>query len=61
MDKFYSGMITRKGSRAIRWILTQIAQAAARKMNSKLKEFFNRKKSIGHVKAIIVLEGKMPQ
>jgi transposase len=39
---------------------TQIAQAAARKKNSKLKEFFNRKKkSIGYAKAIIALARKI--
>ena len=43
-----------------RWILTQIAQAAARTKNSRLKEFFNRKKkSIGHSKAIIALARKI--
>jgi len=40
--------------------MTQISQAAARKNNSKLKEFFNRKKkSIGHSKAIIALARKI--
>ena len=54
-DKFYNGRITKRGSKEVRWILTQIAQAAARKKNSKLKEFFNRKKkSIGHAKAILL-------
>jgi hypothetical protein len=36
VDKFYSGMITRKGSRAVRWILTQIAKAESGKKNIKL-------------------------
>ena len=59
-DKFYNGRITKRGSKVARWILTQIAQAAARKKNSKLKEFFNRKKkSIGHAKAIIALARKI--
>jgi transposase len=54
------GRITKRGSKVARWILTQIAQAAARKKNSKLKEFFNRKKkSVGHAKAIIALERKI--
>ena len=58
-DKFYNGRITKRGSKEARWILTQIAQAAARK-KSKLKEFFNRKKkSIGHSKAIIALARKI--
>jgi len=52
-DKSYNGKITKRGSKEARWILTQIAQAAARKKNNKLKEFFNRKKkSIEHAKAI---------
>lgn len=39
---------------------TQIANAAARKKNSKLKEFFkSKKKSIGHAKAIIALARKI--
>jgi transposase len=44
-DKFYNGRITKRGSKVARWILTQIAQAAARKKNSRLKEFFNRKRN----------------
>ncbi|HEX9251719.1 MAG TPA: IS110 family transposase [Ignavibacteriaceae bacterium] len=59
-DKYHNGRITKRGSRVARWILTQIANAAARKKNSKLKEFFNRKKkSIGHPKAIIALARKI--
>ena len=59
-DKYYSGRITKRGSKVARWILTQVAQAAARKNGSKLKEFFDRKKkSIGHSKAIIALARKM--
>ena len=59
-DKYHNGRITKRGSKVARWILTQIAQAAAKKKNSKLKEFFNRKKkSIGHAKAIIALARKI--
>jgi transposase len=59
-DKFYNGRITKRGSKVARWILTQIANAAARKKNSRLKESFNRKKkSIGHAKAIIALARKI--
>jgi transposase len=59
-DKFYNGRITKRGSKVARWILTQIAQAASRKKNSKMKEFFNRKKkSIGHSKSIIALARKI--
>ena len=55
-----NGKITKRGSKGARWILTQIAQAASRKKNSRLKEFFNRKKkSIGHSKAIIALARKI--
>ena len=36
-DKFYNSRITKRGSKVARWILTQIAQSAARKKNSKLK------------------------
>jgi len=59
-DKYHNGRITKRGSKGARWILTQISQAAARKSNTKLKEFFNRKKkSIGHAKAIIALARKI--
>ncbi len=58
--KFYNGRITKRGSKVARWILTQIANAAARTKNSRLKELFNRKKkSIGHSKAIIALARKI--
>ena len=59
-DKYYSGRITKRGSKVARWILTQVAQAAARNNGSKLKEFFDRKKkSIGHSKSIIALARKI--
>jgi len=59
-DKYRNGRITKRGSKVARWILTRIAQAAARKKNSKLKEFFSRKKkSIGHSKAVIALARKI--
>jgi len=59
-DKYHNGRITKRGPKEARWILTQIAQAAAKTKNSKLKEFFNRKKkSIGHSKAIIALARKI--
>lgn len=59
-DKYHNGRITKRGSKVARWILTQIAQAAARKKNSRLKEFFNRKKkTIGFAKAIIALARKI--
>jgi len=59
-DKYHNGRITKRGSKVARWILTQITQAAARKKNSRLNEFFNRKmKSIGYAKAIIALTRKI--
>jgi transposase len=59
-DKFYNDKITKRGSKVARWILTQITNAAARKKNSRLKEFYNReKKSIGYAKAIIALARKI--
>lgn len=59
-DKYHNGRIIKRGSKKARWILTQISQAATRKNNSKLKEFFNRKKkSIGHAKAITTLARKI--
>ena len=39
-DKYHNGRITKRGSKVARWILIQVAQAAARKNGSKLKEFF---------------------
>jgi hypothetical protein len=35
--KFYNWIITKRRAKVARWILTQIAQEAARKKNSKLK------------------------
>jgi transposase len=59
-DKYHNGRITKRGSKVAMWILTQISHAASRKKNSKLKEFFNRKKkSVGHSKAIIALARKI--
>jgi len=55
-DKSHNGRITKRESKEARWILTQIAQSASRKKNSRLEELFNKKKkSIGHAKAIIAL------
>jgi transposase len=59
-DKYHNGRITKRGSKVARWILIQVAQAAARKNGSKLKEFFERKKkTIGHSKAIVALARKI--
>jgi transposase len=35
-DKYHNGRITKRGSKGARWILMQIAHAAAKKNNSKL-------------------------
>ncbi|GAB7016008.1 IS110 family RNA-guided transposase [Methanogenium cariaci] len=59
-DKYYNGRITKRGSKVARWMLTQIAHAAARTKKSKLKEFYLRKKdSLGFGKAIIALARKI--
>ncbi len=59
-DKYYNGRITKRGSRLARWILTQVAQAAAKTRNSELKMFFSRKvKKIGFQKALIALARKI--
>lgn len=59
-DKYYNGRITKRGSKVARWILTQVAQAAARTKNSNFKMFFSRKiKTIGFQKAIIALARKI--
>jgi len=41
-DKLVTGSITKHGSRHIRWILVEVAQAIARTKKSKLKKFFHR-------------------
>lgn len=59
-DKYYNGRITKRGSKVARWMLTQIAHAAARTKKSKLKDFYLRKKdSLGFGKAIIALARKI--
>jgi transposase len=44
-NKYHNGRITKRGSKRARWILTPIAQAAARTKNSKLKSFLTEKRS----------------
>jgi len=59
-DKYHNGRITRRESKVARWILIQVAQAAARKNGSMLNDFFERKKkTIGHSKAIVALARKI--
>ena len=41
-DKLVTGSITKHGSRHIRWILVEVAQAIGRTNKSKLKKFFRR-------------------
>ena len=39
-DKYHNGRITRRGSKVARWILIQVAQAAARKKWEQVKRVF---------------------
>ena len=41
-DKLVTGSITKHGSKHIRWILVEVAQAIARTNKSELKRFFRR-------------------
>jgi transposase len=59
-DKLHTGPITKRGSEHARWILTQIAQVAARSRNNALKSFYLRKKTIiGTGKSVIALARKI--
>jgi transposase len=59
-DKLITGSITKQGSKHIRWILVQVAQAAAKKKGSKLRKFFLRVKARkGHNVAIVALARKI--
>lgn len=59
-DKLRTGSITKRGSVHVRWILTEIAQAAARCRMNGLRAFFERKKkTLGTGKAIIALARKI--
>ena len=59
-DKVLTGSITKQGSKHIRWILVQVAQAAAKKKGSKLRKFFLRVKARkGHNVAIVALARKI--
>jgi len=59
-DKLLTGSITKQGSKHIRWILVQVAQAAAKKRGSKLRKFFLRVKARkGHNVAIVALARKI--
>lgn len=59
-DKLITGHITKQGSRKLRWIMTEVAQAAARAKNTRLQGFFRRVKSKkGYKTAVIALARKM--
>jgi transposase len=59
-DKLLTGSITKQGSKHIRWILVQVAQAAAKKKGSKLRKFFLRVKARkGHNVAVVALARKI--
>lgn len=59
-DKLLTGSITKQGSKHVRWILVQVAQAAAKKRGSKLRRFFLRVKARkGHNVAVVALARKI--
>jgi transposase len=58
--KLHTGSITKHGSKHLRWILVQIANAASKKIGSKLRRFYLRIKArSGHNVAIIALARKI--
>jgi len=59
-DKLLTGCITKQGSKHVRWILVQVAQAALKKRESKLRRFFLRIKARkGHNVAVVALARKI--
>jgi transposase len=59
-DKLRTGSITKRGSKHARWILIQIAHAAARSRNNALKLFYLRKEAvIGAGKSTVALARKI--
>jgi transposase len=59
-DKHHTGSITKQGSKHIRWILAQVAQAATKKRGSKLRKFFLKIKARkGHNVAVVALARKI--
>jgi transposase len=59
-DKFRTGSITKRGSKHLRRILVEAAQAAARTKNTRLSGYFRRLKNrIGYQKAIVALARKI--
>lgn len=59
-DKLRTGRITKHGSKHLRGILTEAAQAAARTRNTRFSAYFRKLKNrIGYQKAIIALARKI--
>lgn len=59
-DKLLTGSITKQGSKHIRWILVQVAHAAAKKRGSKLRKFFLKVKAKkGYNVAVVALARKI--
>jgi hypothetical protein len=59
-DRLVTGNITQQGSKHIRWILIQVAHAAAKKKRSKLRKFFLRIRARkGYNVAIVALARKI--
>ena len=55
-DKLITGRITKQDSKHIRWMLVQVAQAALKKRDSKLRKFFLRIKARkGHNVAVVAI------
>lgn len=59
-DTLRTGSITKRGSIHARWILTEVAHAAARARTNRLRDFFERKKkALGPGKTIVALARKI--
>ncbi len=59
-DKLITGSITKQGSKHIRWMLVQVAQAALKKRESRFRRFFLRIKARkGHNVAVVALARKI--
>ena len=59
-DTLRTGSITKRGSVHARWILTEVALAAARARTNQLRDFFERKKAaLGAGKTVVALARKI--
>lgn len=59
-DHLHMGSITKRGSRTLRWICVEIANAAVRTRSSRFHAFFSRKVGlIGYGKAIVAVARKI--